>query len=50
MRLVEEAGQIGDFLTAYREGAVCVVGGLVSQLVHNKVLLLSFMIRIKWIF
>lgn len=38
MRLVEEAGQIGDFLTAYREGAVCVVGGLVSQLVHNKVL------------
>src|SRR5690606_35894846 len=38
IRLVEEAEQIRDFLSAYRDGAVCVVGGLVSQIVHNKAL------------
>ncbi|MFW6022443.1 MAG: hypothetical protein ACOCQW_02865 [Halanaerobiaceae bacterium] len=37
-RLVEEADKIPDFLEAYRNGAVCVVGGMVSQLIHNKVL------------
>ncbi len=38
IRLVEEADFISDFLDAYRDGAVCVVGGLVSQIIHNKVL------------
>ncbi|MEC9488407.1 MAG: hypothetical protein UMV23_02845 [Halanaerobium sp.] len=37
-RLVEMADEIADFLAAYRDGAVCVVGGLVSQLIHNKFL------------
>ncbi|NLM98280.1 MAG: tubulin--tyrosine ligase family protein [Halanaerobiaceae bacterium] len=35
-RILEEAGDITDFLNAYREGAVCVVGGFVSQIVHSK--------------
>lgn len=38
IRLLEEASDINDFLTAYRDGAICVVGGLVSQIIHNKVL------------
>lgn len=37
-RLVEEAEHIQDFLQAYKDGAVCVVGGLVSQVIHNKIL------------
>lgn len=37
-RLVEEAEHIQDFLQAYRDGAVCVVGGLVSQVIHNKII------------
>jgi len=37
-RLAEEAHAISDFLRAYKEGSVCVVGGLVSQIVHNKIL------------
>lgn len=36
VRLVDEAEHIEDFLKAYRDGAVCVVGGLVSQVIHNK--------------
>lgn len=35
-RLVEEANEIQDFINAYREQAVCVVGGLASQVIHNK--------------
>ncbi|MFP4660937.1 MAG: glutathionylspermidine synthase family protein [Halanaerobiales bacterium] len=38
IRLVEEAENIADFINAYRDRAVCVVGGLVSQIIHNKVL------------
>jgi len=38
IRLVEEAKDIQDFIEAYRDRAVCVVGGLVSQVIHNKVL------------
>lgn len=37
-RLIEEASSISDLLNAYKDGNVCVVGGLVSQLVHNKIL------------
>lgn len=37
-RLLEEADDIQDFIQAYLEGAVCVVGGLVSQIIHNKIL------------
>ncbi|MEJ6951669.1 glutathionylspermidine synthase family protein [Natronospora cellulosivora (SeqCode)] len=37
-RLVEEADFIRDMLQAYRDGNVCMVGGFVSQIVHNKVL------------
>ena len=35
-RLLENAEQIDDLLTAYKEKAVCMVGGFVSQLIHNK--------------
>lgn len=38
VRLIEEADKIRDFIQAYREGAVCVVGGLVSQVIHNKII------------
>ena len=27
---------IGDFLAAYRDGAVCVIGGFKTQVIHNK--------------
>lgn len=37
-RLAEELDSINDFIKAYRDGNVCVVGGLVSQIVHNKML------------
>jgi len=37
-RLIDEADSITDFLKAYMDGNVCVVGGLVSQIVHNKIL------------
>ncbi len=37
-RLVEEADQVGDLLQAYRDGAVCIVGGFVSQIIHNKII------------
>ncbi len=36
IRLVEEANDIKDFFEAYRDTAVCVVGGIVSQVIHNK--------------
>lgn len=36
-RLIEEGKSITDFIKAYKDGAVCVVGGLVSQIIHNKV-------------
>ncbi|QTL98376.1 hypothetical protein GM661_10530 [Iocasia frigidifontis] len=35
-RLIEESKSITDFIKAYKDGAVCVVGGLVSQIIHNK--------------
>ncbi|MFW6015955.1 MAG: hypothetical protein ACOCRK_05920 [bacterium] len=37
-RLLEEADKIEDLLQAYKDGTVCLVGGLVSQIVHNKYL------------
>ncbi len=37
-RLIDEAASISDFFNAYKDGNVCVVGGLVSQIVHNKIL------------
>lgn len=37
-RIVEEAGDVQDLLNAYRDHAVCMVGGLVSQIIHNKAL------------
>jgi len=37
-RLIDEADSISDFFKAYKDGNVCVVGGLVSQIVHNKIL------------
>ncbi len=36
IRLVEEAEHIQDFIQAYKDGAVCVVGGMVSQMIHDK--------------
>jgi hypothetical protein len=33
---VDRAEEIGPFLEAYRDGAVCVVGGFRSQLLHSK--------------
>lgn len=38
VRLLEEATDIADFIQAYRDGVVCVVGGLRSQIIHNKVI------------
>lgn len=35
-RLIDEAESIQDFIKAYKDRAVCVVGGLVSQIIHNK--------------
>ncbi len=35
-RIVHYAQEIPDFITAYREQYVCVVGGMVSQIIHNK--------------
>ncbi|MFW6034879.1 MAG: glutathionylspermidine synthase family protein [Halothermotrichaceae bacterium] len=37
-RLVEEADSIQDFLEAYKNKDVCVVGGLLSELIHNKII------------
>ena len=37
-KMLERADEITDFLKAYRDRAVCVVGPFVSQLVHNKML------------
>lgn len=35
-KVVNRADQVEDFLRAYREGAVPVVGGFSSQIIHNK--------------
>ncbi len=35
-RIVHHAANIKDFIRAYREKYVCVVGGMVSQIIHNK--------------
>lgn len=35
-RIVEEVEHVKDFIKAYKDRAVCVVGGLVSQIIHNK--------------
>lgn len=37
-RLVDEAASIQDLIKAYKDANVCIVGGLVSQIVHNKML------------
>ena len=37
-RVVEEGDKIDGFLQAYRDGAVCVVGGFRSQIPHNKII------------
>lgn len=37
-RLIQEADDVKDFIKAYKDDNVCVVGGIVSQLIHNKVL------------
>ena len=37
-RMVDEGDEIGDFLQAYRDGAVCVVGSFRSQIPHNKII------------
>ncbi|HLV10318.1 MAG TPA: glutathionylspermidine synthase family protein [Halanaerobiales bacterium] len=37
-KMLERVDEITDFLKAYRDRAVCVVGPFVSQLIHNKVL------------
>ncbi|MDD3839051.1 MAG: glutathionylspermidine synthase family protein [Clostridia bacterium] len=34
--LVERSEQVKDFLDAYKDGAVCVVGPMRSQIMHNK--------------
>lgn len=36
VRLVDNLHDIQDFINAYKNRAVCVVGGLVSQIIHNK--------------
>lgn len=35
--LIEKKDQIGEFLKAYRENAMCVIGTIKSQLIHNKI-------------
>lgn len=35
--LIEKNDEIGEFLKAYRENAMCVIGSLRSQLIHNKI-------------
>lgn len=37
-RFVDEAVDAADFISAYKHGDVCVVGGFVSQIIHNKIL------------
>ena len=37
-KMVDRHEEIEEFLTAYKEGKVCVVGGFTSQIVHNKAL------------
>lgn len=36
-KLMEESENIKDFLNAYRDKAVCVIGPLRSQIIHNKI-------------
>ena len=36
--LMERYSEISDLLTAYKEGTVCIVGPLRSQIIHNKVI------------
>lgn len=35
--LVEKADQIGDFIEAYKNKAICVIGSIRSQVIHNKI-------------
>ncbi len=37
-RMVEEADNIQDFIRAYKNKDVCVVGGFTSQVIHNKII------------
>jgi len=36
--LINHYDEIGDFLAAYLDGNVCLVGGIRSQIIHNKIL------------
>lgn len=36
--LVEKIDEIGDFIQAYKDRAVCVIGSLKSQIMHNKII------------
>ena len=37
-RVMAHYGEAQDFIRAYREGAVCVIGGFTSQIIHNKMI------------
>lgn len=36
--LVEKIDEIGDFIEAYKDRAVCVIGSIKSQIMHNKII------------
>jgi|LSQX01.1.fsa_nt_gb uncharacterized protein (TIGR00268 family) len=38
VRIVDNYEHIKDFIKAYKEKAVCVVGGMRSQIIHNKII------------
>lgn len=35
---IEKSSEIGDLIDAYRDGAVCMVGSIKSQIMHNKII------------
>lgn len=37
-RVMAHYREVQDFIRAYREGAVCVIGGFTSQVIHNKMI------------
>ena len=37
-RVMDHYREVQDFIRAYREGAVCVIGGFSSQIIHNKMI------------
>lgn len=38
VEFIEKAEEIPDLIEAYKEGAVCVIGSLKSQIMHNKII------------